>query len=57
MKHFFKVGEARAQALTMISSLAYQLAQKLPGMAELLEPVVQQHGGGADLPLEEAFDK
>ena len=41
----------------MIASLAYQLAEKLPGMAELLEPVAQQYGSGADLPLEEAFEK
>lgn len=57
VKHFFKVGEARAQGRAMVVSLAYQVAEKLPGFAELIAPVAAEHGDGNNLPLEELFQK
>ncbi|KAG1680558.1 hypothetical protein FOA52_015005 [Chlamydomonas sp. UWO 241] len=55
VKHFFKVGEERAQASSMIRSLAFQLAEKLPGFAELLLPAAELHGNGAELSMDDAF--
>ena len=57
VRHFFKVGEARAQGKACVLSLAYQLAEKLPGLAGKLEGVVEQHGAGAKLTLVEVFEK
>jgi hypothetical protein len=39
----------------MLRSLAFQLADKLPGFAELLLPVAEQHGNGASLSMDDAF--
>jgi hypothetical protein len=42
----------------MVLSLALQLAEKLTGMAELLLPVLQQHGGDAtQLSLGDTFEQ
>eukprot|EP00798_Chlamydomonas_sp_ICE-L_P009671 gene9671-8494_t len=57
VKHFFKVGEKRAQATSMVLSLAFQLAEKLPGMAELLVSVAKEHGTGDGLLLRDLFDR
>lgn len=35
VKHFFKVGEPRSQGRAMLLSLSYQMAERLPGMAEV----------------------
>ncbi|KAG1680576.1 hypothetical protein FOA52_015023 [Chlamydomonas sp. UWO 241] len=55
VKHFFKVGKERSQKSAMIRSLACQLAEKLPGFAELLLPVAEKHGNGAALSMDDAF--
>ena len=39
----------------MVVSLAYQVAEKLPGFADFLKPVVEEHGVGSGLPLEDLF--
>jgi hypothetical protein len=57
VKHFFKVGELRSQARAMVVSLAYQVAEKLLGFADLLKPVADEYGDGSSLPLEELFHK
>lgn len=49
VRHFFKVGQARAQARAMVLSLAVQLAQQLPGFAATLTSVVKEHGDGSQL--------
>jgi hypothetical protein len=56
VKHFFKVGEPRAQASAMLRSLTYQMAEKLPGFAELLQPAAKEHGTGSKLSLNEMFE-
>jgi hypothetical protein len=55
-QHFFKVGEQRAQASAMVLCLAQQLAERLPGMAAQLLPVVEKHGAGSSLSLVQAFE-
>ena len=40
----------------MITSLAYQLAEKIPQMADLLWPIANQYGDGFELALEDAFE-
>ena len=54
--HFFKVGAPRAQGKTLLLCLAQQLAEKLPGMADLLVKVVEEHGDGAQLSLADTFN-
>ena len=39
------------------SSLTYQVAERLPGFADLLKPVAEEHGTGDTLSLEEVFKK
>jgi len=56
-RHFFKVGEARAQGKAMILCLAQQLAEQLPGMASALVPVVKQYQNAGDLTMAEAFQR
>eukprot|EP00955_Chlamydomonas_euryale_P023010 242803-Chlamydomonas_euryale.AAC.1 len=43
-RHFFKVGELRCQARAMLRSIAFQLAELLPGFAEPLREAVAKHG-------------
>ena len=44
VKHFFKANEPRAQARFMLLSLAFQLAQVLPGLAEgIIEAIHSIH--------------
>lgn len=57
VKHFFKAGESRSQGRAMVVSLAYQVAERLPGFAVLLLPVAQEHGTGTELPLMELFQR
>jgi hypothetical protein len=57
VKHFFKVGQERAQGKAMILCLAQQLAEQIPNMAKKLLPVVNEHGNGGSLSMVEAFDK
>lgn len=56
-QHFFKVGQPRAQAKAMVLCFAHQLAERLPGMAALLVPVVAEHGAGGSLSMLQAFEK
>lgn len=57
VQHFFKVGEPRSQGRAMLLCLAQQLAEKLPGFAHVLAPVVEEHADGKDLPnIREAFE-
>ena len=56
VRHFFKVGQPRAQGKTMLLCLAQQLAEKLTGMADLLVKVVEEHGDGAQLSLTDTFN-
>jgi hypothetical protein len=56
-QHFFKIGQPRAQGKVMVLCLAHQLAERLPGLAELLVPVVKEHGDAADLSMTQAFEK
>ena len=56
-QHFFKAGQRRAQGKAMLLSIAMQLADKLPGMAQLLLPVAQEHGDAGQLSLTDTFDK
>ena len=56
-RHFFKAGQRRAQGKAMLLSIAMQLAEKLPGMAQLLLPVAQEHGDAGQLSLTDTFDK
>ena len=39
----------------MLLSLAYQVAERLPGFADLLRPVAEEYGTGKELPLEAVF--
>jgi hypothetical protein len=55
--HFFKVGQQRAQAKTMLLSLASQLAERLPGMAAELLPVIKEHGVASSLSMQDTFEK
>ena len=58
VRHFFKVGQERAQARAMLCAVAVQLAQQLPGYAAVLAPVVREHGAGGSLRgLKDMFDK
>ncbi len=41
----------------MIRSLAYQLAVKIPAYRVILEGVVNEHGDGSGLTLEDLFEK
>jgi hypothetical protein len=56
-RHFFKVGQARAQGRAMILSLAVQLATRLPGLAQLLLPMATEYGGRMELTLDDVFAK
>ena len=56
-QHFYKVGQARGRAKAMVLCLAHQLAERLPGMASLLVPVVAEHGAGGALSMLQAFEK
>ena len=56
VRHFFKVGQPRAQGKTILLCLAQQLAEKLAGMADLLLKVVEEHGDGAQLSLTDTFN-
>lgn len=56
-QHFFKAGEQRAQAHAMLLSLAHQLAERLPGFAAQLRPVVEKHGASTGLPLVDTFER
>lgn len=55
-QHFFKVGELRSHAKTMVLSLAQQLAERLPGLAELLKPTIAEHGAAENLSLLDTFE-
>ncbi|KAF5838039.1 hypothetical protein DUNSADRAFT_3473 [Dunaliella salina] len=57
VRHFFKVGEPRAQGKAMVLCLALQLAEQLPGMAALLWLVAKEHGSADQLTLKDTFDK
>ncbi|KAF5838041.1 WD40-repeat-containing domain protein [Dunaliella salina] len=57
VRHFFKVGEPRAQGKAMVLCLALQLAEQLPGMATLLWLVAKEHGSADQLTLKDTFDK
>jgi hypothetical protein len=59
IKHFFRRGDKSAQGRSMILSLAYQAAQKLPGVATFLNSVIAKHDGKARnaLSLEELFNE
>lgn len=56
VKHFFKVGEVRSQAGAMLRSIVFQMAERMPGFAALLQPVVEEHGDGSTLSSVEMFD-
>ncbi|KAJ9532875.1 hypothetical protein QJQ45_010968 [Haematococcus lacustris] len=53
--HFFTVGHTRSQGRTMLLCLALQLAEKLPGLADLLVPVVEKHGNATKLSMQDTF--
>ncbi|KAL6756674.1 hypothetical protein V8C86DRAFT_3136436 [Haematococcus lacustris] len=53
--HFFTVGHTRSQGRTMLLCLAQQLAEKLPGLAALLKPVVEKHGNATKLSMQDTF--
>jgi len=57
VRHFFKVGQERAQGKAMVLCLAHQLAEQLPGMAAELLPVVTEHGNGSCMSMVEAFER
>ena len=57
IRHFFKVGEQRAQGKAMMLCLAHQLAEQVPLMADLLEPVVKEHGNASNLSMKETFTR
>jgi len=57
VRHFFKAGEPRAQGKAMVLCLAQQLADQVPRMAVLLEPVAKEHGNAAGLSMKESFIK
>lgn len=57
MRHFFKVGEARGQARTMLCAVAMQLARMLRGFAAALVQVVDEHGDGSRLGLKDMFER
>ena len=42
VKHFFKANEPRAQARLMLLSIAFQLAQVLPGLAEVMIEAIRR---------------
>ncbi|KAF5840146.1 hypothetical protein DUNSADRAFT_17630 [Dunaliella salina] len=56
VRHFFKVGQARAQGKVMLLCLAHQLCKQLPGMVDQLLPVVEEHGAAAHLSMDEVFE-
>jgi hypothetical protein len=56
-QHFFKIGQPRAQGKLMVLCIAHQLAERLPGLAELLVPVVEKHGSASELSMAETFEK
>ena len=56
-QHFFKAGQRQAQGKAMLLSITMQLAEKLPGMAQLLLPVAQEHGDAGQLSLIDTFEK
>lgn len=56
-QHFFKVGQPRAMVKAMVLSLAQQLAERMPGMAQQLLPVVQKHQGGVELSMLDCFEQ
>ena len=51
VKHFFKANEPRAQARLMLLSLAFQLAQVLPGLAEGVIEAIHSIHEAEDDPL------
>ncbi|KAL6756673.1 WD40-repeat-containing domain protein [Haematococcus lacustris] len=53
--HFFTVGHTRSQGRTMLLCLAQQLAEKLPGLYEKLEQVVETHGNATKLSMQDTF--
>ncbi|GFH09203.1 WD_REPEATS_REGION domain-containing protein [Haematococcus lacustris] len=55
--HFFTVGHTRSQGRTMLLCLALQLAEKLPGLAALLVPVVEKHGNATKLSMQDTFTR
>ncbi|GFH09200.1 WD_REPEATS_REGION domain-containing protein [Haematococcus lacustris] len=55
--HFFTVGHTRSQGRTMLLCLAQQLAEKLPGLADLLVPVVVKHGNATKLSMQDTFTR
>jgi len=55
VRHFFKVGQERAQGKAMVLCLAHQLAEQLPGMAAELQPVVTERGNGSNMSMVDAF--
>ncbi len=57
VQHFFKVGQKRAQGKAMLLCIAQQLAEKLPGFAQELAPVVEKMQDGAELGLLEMFNR
>ncbi|KAF5843009.1 hypothetical protein DUNSADRAFT_3138 [Dunaliella salina] len=57
VRHFFKVSEPRAQGKAMVLCLAMQLAEQLPGMAQILLPRAKEHGNANQLTLQDAFNK
>jgi len=60
VRHFFKVGQPRGQGKAAMLCLAQQLAEQLPGFAELLAAAVdaqQPKGGISALSMREAFDR
>ncbi len=55
VRHFFKVGQRRAQGKAMVACLAQQLAEQLPGFAAQLD--AQALEGWADLSLRDLFER
>ena len=55
VRHFFKVGQARAQGKVMVACLAQQLAEQLPGFAAQISDKALE--GWADLSLVDLFDR
>jgi hypothetical protein len=41
----------------MVLCLAHQLAEQVPLMADLLEPVVKEHGNASNLSMKETFTR
>ena len=55
--HFFAMDQRQGQGRVMVLCLAHQLAQRLPGFAQLLASVVEQHGYAAQLDLGCVFSR